>query len=101
VSFCADFHWIWRGGGDPYDYLEQYVDRVGGLHLRNSVDGVWCEELGEGDLDHHRLERVLYEHGFAGPIIVELALEEGTPSTRPLVESQRISRDYVKTVFGV
>lgn len=101
VGFCADIHWIWRGGGDPYTILEQYVQRTGSMHLRNSKDGVWSEEFCEGDLDYHRIKRILDEHGFSGPLAVELALEEGTPKTRPLGESQRISREYVREVFGV
>ena len=101
VGFCADVHWIWRGGGDPYEYLERYVRRTGSMHLRNSIEGVWSEDLGDGDLDMRKIERILYENGFAGPITVELAIEEATPKTRPLMESQRKSRDYVREVFGV
>jgi len=101
VGFCADTHWIWRGGGDPYEYLEKYGKRLGNLHLRNSRNKVWSEELGDGDLDHRRIARILKEQKFAGPLIVELAIEPGTPQTRPLVESQRISRNYLREVFGV
>lgn len=101
VRFCADTHWIWRGGGDPYAYLEKYGDRLGNLHLRNSRQGVWSEELGDGDLDHRRIAAILKAKRFSGPLIVELAIENGTPQTRPLVESQRISRQYLKEVFHV
>jgi inosose dehydratase len=101
VGFCADVHWIWRGGGDPYEYLEKYGSRLGNLHLRNSHAGVWSEELGDGDLDYRRVAGILKEKQFSGPLVVELALEGGTPQTRPLVESQQISRAYVKAVFGV
>jgi inosose dehydratase len=100
VGFCADIHWIWRGGGDPYAYLERYGDRLGNLHLRNSRNKIWSEDLGEGDLDHPRIARILKEKRFSGPLIVELAIEAGTPQTRPLVESQAISRQYLKAVFG-
>jgi len=101
VGFCADVHWLWRGGGDPYAYLEQYADRLGALHLRNSRDGVWSETLGDGDLDYRRVRRILDEARFSGPLMVELALEEGTPHTQPLVESMRQSRAYLREVFGV
>jgi inosose dehydratase len=100
VGFCADIHWIWRGGGDPYAYLERYGDRLGNLHLRNSRNKIWSEDLGEGDLDHPRIARILKEKRFSGPLILELAIEAGTPQTRPLVESQAISRQYLKAVFG-
>jgi inosose dehydratase len=101
VSFCADVHWIWRGGGDPYAYLERYLGRTHCMHLRNSKDKIWSEELGDGDLDMRRINRILRDGGFQGPLSVELALEEGTPSTRPLGESMRISREYLREVFEV
>jgi inosose dehydratase len=101
VGFCADTHWIWRGGGDPYEYLQKYGERLGNLHLRNSRKNVWSEEFGDGDLDYGRVARILKEAKFCGPLIVELAIERGTPQTRPLVESQKISRAYLKEVFDV
>lgn len=101
VGFCADVHWIWRGGGDPYDYLERYADRTFCMHLRNSKDEVWSEDLGDGDLDMRRFKQILDDAGYKGPMSVELALEEGTPHTRPLGESMRISREYLRDVFGV
>src|SRR5205814_1226186 len=101
VRYCADVHWIYRGGGDPYDYLDRYGPRVGSLHVRNSRDGVWSEELGEGDIDYRRVCRILDRHRFAGPIYVELAIEAGTPQTRPLRESAHLSREYARSVFGL
>jgi inosose dehydratase len=101
VAYCADVHWIFRGGGDPYDYLERYGPRLGSLHVRNSRGGVWSEEFGEGEIDYRRVREILDRHGFAGPIYVELALEAGTPQTRPLIESARLSCEYARAVFGV
>ena len=49
---------------------------------------------------HSTIARILKEKRFSGPLIVELAIEAGTPQTRPLVESQAISRQYLKAVFG-
>jgi sugar phosphate isomerase/epimerase len=100
VGFCADTHWIYRGG-DPLEYLERYGDRLGSLHLRNSVAGVWSETLDDGDLDHRAIAAKLAAARFDGPLIVELAIEEGTPQTRPLVENMRLSRAYLREVFGV
>jgi inosose dehydratase len=101
VGFCADTHWIYRGGGDPLAYLERYADRLRSLHLRNSIAGVWSETLGDGDLDHRAIASQLAAARFDGPLIVELAIEQGTPQTRPLVESMRLSRTYLREVFGV
>jgi inosose dehydratase len=101
VGFCADTHWIYRGGGDVMAYLDEYGSRVRSLHLRNSQGGVWSETLGDGDLDFRAIAAKLAALRFDGPLIVELALETGTPQTRPLVESARLSREYVRAVFGV
>jgi inosose dehydratase len=101
VGFCADTHWIYRGGGDVMAYLDRYGSRVRSLHLRNSQGGVWSETLGDGDLDYRAIAAKLAALRFDGPLIVELALEKGTPQTRPLVESARMSREYVRAVFGV
>jgi inosose dehydratase len=101
VGFCADVHWIYRGGGDVMAYLDQYGPRLGSLHLRNSTNGIWSESLGDGDLDYRAIASKLAALKFDGPLIVELAIETGTPQTRPLVESMRISREYLRAIFGV
>jgi inosose dehydratase len=101
VGFCADLHWIYRGGGDVLEYLDRYGSRLGSLHLRNSTGGVWSEALGDGDLDYRAIAARLAAVRFDGPLIVELAIEPGTPRTRPLVESMRISREYLREIFGV
>jgi inosose dehydratase len=100
VRYCADVHWIFRGGGDPYDYLERYGPRLGSLHVRNSHAGVWSEEFGDGDIDYRRIRAILDRHAFTGPIIVELAIEAGTPRTRSLVESARLSREYARATLS-
>jgi inosose dehydratase len=100
VGFCADTHWIYRGG-DVMAYLDRYGSRVRSLHLRNSRGGVWSETLGDGDLDYRAIAAKLAALRFDGPLIVELALEKDTPQARPLVESARMSREYVRAVFGV
>jgi inosose dehydratase len=101
VGFCADTHWIYRGGGDVLAYLDRYGSRLGSLHLRNSTKGIWSETLGDGDLDCRAIAAKLAALKFDGPLIVELAIENGTPQTRPLVESMRTSREYLRAVFGV
>ncbi len=101
VGFCADTHWIYRGGGSVLEYLDRYGSRLGSLHLRNSVGGIWSETLGDGDIDHRAIAARLAALRFDGPLIVELALEPGTPQTRPLIENMRLSREYLRQIFGV
>jgi inosose dehydratase len=101
VGFCADIHWIYRGGGNVFEYLERYGSRLGSLHMRNSTAGVWSETLGDGDLDYRAIAARVADQQFNGPLIVELAIENGTPRTRPVVENMRQSRQYLREVFGV
>jgi inosose dehydratase len=100
VHLCVDVHWMYRGGADPYALLEQYGSRVRGTHLRNSVHGIWSEDLSEGDIDYARIDRLLRAAGYRGWLTVELAREEKTPETRSLAESMKRSRSFVRQVFG-
>jgi len=99
VGLCLDFHWCWRGGADPYAIYEEYKDRVFTLHLRQSRDGIWTEALEDGDIDYRPLIDDLVASGFAGPVIVELALEDGTPETRDVVENNRVSLEYLRSLM--
>lgn len=101
VGLCADFHWIYRGGGDPYTITEQYADRIVTTHLRNSVEAVWAESFGEGDLDYGRIAALLAAAGYEGPLGVELALEPRTPDTRGPLENLKLSREHLRAAFGV
>jgi len=71
-----------------------------GTHLRNSVGGVWSEELGTGDIDYARIAELLKKAAYSEWLTVELAIEEGTPQTRPLVESMKQSREFIRQTFG-
>jgi inosose dehydratase len=101
VGLCADFHWIYRGGGDPYAITEQYADRIVTTHLRNSVEAVWAESFGDGDLDYGRIAALLAAAGYEGPLGVELALEPRTPDTRTPLENLKLSREHLRAAFGV
>jgi len=101
VWLNADINWIYRGGGDPYELLTRYVGRVGSCHLRNSVNGVWSEDFGVGDIDYRKVAKIF--EALKSPIwlAVELAYEQKTPHKRSLAEDVAVSRRYVKDVFGV
>jgi inosose dehydratase len=101
VGLCADFHWMYRGGGDPYALTEQYASRIVSTHLRNSVEAVWAESFCAGDLDYGRVRDLLSAVGYAGPLAVEIAWEARTPETRSPLETLRLSREYLREVFGL
>ena len=96
-----DLNWLVRGGVDPAAFIRQYKRQIVFLHLRDQkADGRWSEALGEGDMDYAGIAKALHEVGFAGDAIVELAHERDFQPTRPLRESLKLSRDYVRRVFG-
>jgi sugar phosphate isomerase/epimerase len=101
VGLCADFHWMYRGGGDPYLLTEQYAGRIVSTHLRNSVEAVWSESFGAGDVDYTRIRGLLDRVEYSGPLTVEIAWEARTPETRTPPENLRASRAYLREVFGV
>lgn len=101
VGLCLDTHWVYRAGVDPLSLMKEYPNRIKSLHIRNSRDGIWMESFGEGDIDHIAMKQVLQGIGYDGWLIVELAYEQDTKLTRSLPENSKLSREYVKKIFGV
>jgi sugar phosphate isomerase/epimerase len=96
-----DLNWLVRGGVDPVAFIRQYGKQIVFLHLRDQKkDGRWSEALGEGDMDYAAIAAALREINFAGDAIVELAHERDFKPTRPLRESLKISREFVRKVLG-
>lgn len=101
VSCCVDVDWAVRGGQEPIAFLREVGGRLESLHLRNDQQGVWMEDFGPGDIDYHKVSDYLHEIKFSGYLIVELAYEKNTQTTRPLEEDLRRSRLYAEKVFGL
>jgi sugar phosphate isomerase/epimerase len=96
-----DLNWLVRGGVDPVGFIREYRRQIVFLHLRDQKqDGRWSEALGEGDLDYAAIAAALREIDFRGHAVIELAHERDFKPTRPLRESLRMSRDYVRRVLG-
>jgi sugar phosphate isomerase/epimerase len=101
VKLGPDLNWLLRAGVDPVDFIRRHADSIVFLHLRDQkADGTWPEAMGEGDTDHARIAAALREIGFAGDAVIELAHERDFELTRPLGESLRMSRDYVRRAMG-
>jgi inosose dehydratase len=100
VGLCVDTHWVYRGGMDPLALMKECPDRIKSLHIRNSVGGAWSQALGDGDVDYRPIKDFLEESGYRGWLLIELAIEQKTQITRPLAENLRLSREYVRKVFG-
>jgi sugar phosphate isomerase/epimerase len=96
-----DLNWLLRAGVDPVDFIKRYGQRIIFLHLRDQkADGTWPEAMGEGDMDYVAIGQALREIKFRGDATIELAHEQGFQLTRPLRESLKMSREFVRKTLG-
>ena len=103
VSLCLDAHWIYRGAGNSqvalFDIVKLYADRIVELHLRQSQNGIWSEVFGEGDIDYERLVSELLNKKIRPHLVLEQAVEKGTPQTMDAVAAIGKSLENVKKIF--
>lgn len=105
VKLCLDAHWVFRGCGGSqvalFDVLEHYGSRVAELHLRQSAGGVWTEIFtGKGDIDYTRLARWLKQHGIKPHLVLEQAVETGSPHTLDAAKAHQQSAKNTHAVFA-
>ncbi len=101
VKLGPDLNWLVRGGVDPAKFIRQYSQRIVFLHLRDQKsDGRWSEAMGEGDTDYVAIGKALHDMNFRGDAVIELAHEGDFKPTRPIRESLKISREFVRKVLG-
>jgi len=101
VKLGPDLNWLVRGGVDPVAFIRQYGQQIVFLHLRDQkANGRWSEALGEGDMDYPAIAKALKDISFPGHAVIELAHESDFVPTRPLRESLKLSRQFVRKVFG-
>jgi len=104
VTLCLDAHWVWRGAGNSAAVLDAVVKkhgaRVSELHIRQSVNGVWSETFGDGDVDYAAIVRHLAGLGVKPHLVLEIAVEKGTPNTMTAVEAHRKSAEAARKVFA-
>ncbi len=101
VKLGPDIDWLVGAGVDPVDFIRRHGPRIVFAHLRDRrKDGVWSEAMGEGNLDYAAVAAELRQAGFAGDLVLELAHPKDFQPTRPLRESFKMSRAYVRRVMG-
>jgi sugar phosphate isomerase/epimerase len=101
VKLGPDLNWLVRGGVDPVGFIQTYGDKIVFLHIRDqNADGTWSEAVGEGDMDYVAIGKALCATGFSGDAVIELAHESNFKPTRPLRDSFRMSRAYVRKTLG-
>ncbi|MDO1444991.1 sugar phosphate isomerase/epimerase [Rhodocytophaga aerolata] len=104
VSLCLDAHWIYRGSGNSqvalFDIVRLYGKRISELHLRQSKAGIWTEVFGEGDIDYKRLVKALQTLKVRPHVVLEQAVEKGSPNTLTAIEAHRQSLTYANDLFA-
>jgi len=101
VKLGPDLNWLVRAKVDPVDFIRRHGQQMVYMHLRDQkADGTWPEAMGEGDMDYVAIGRALRAIPFTGDVGIELAHEQGFHTTRPLRESLKMSREYVRRVMG-
>lgn len=104
LALCLDAHWVYRGAGHSqvalFDVVQLYGPRVAALHLRQSVDHVWSEAFGPGDIDYPALVQRLQQAGAKPCVVLEQGPEAATPQTLDVAEVHRRSARYAREVFA-
>jgi inosose dehydratase len=104
VSLCLDAHWVYRGSGNSqvalFDIVRLYGKRISELHLRQSKGGTWTEVFGEGDIDYKRLVKELQVLKLRPHLVLEQAVEKGSPNTLNAIDAHRQSLTYANDLFA-
>ncbi len=102
IGLGPDLNWLLRADIDPIWFLNEYQNNIVFLHLRDQLEsGRWPEALGEGDVNFEVIGNTIREIGFRGEVIIELAFESGFNGTRPIKESLKMSREYLREAAGI
>src|SRR5579875_274112 len=101
VRLCLDLDWVHRGEQDPLGLLRLSGKRVREIHVRNSREKLWLEDVEDGDVDYRAIAEYLSRSGLRPLIVVELAYREKTVVTRPLEQDLARSRQYTERIFGL
>jgi inosose dehydratase len=105
VKLCLDAHWVFRGASDSevalFDVVEHYGTRIVELHLRQSRAGRWSEVFtGDGDIEYGRLSRWLRGRRLQPHLVLEQAVEDGSPRSMDVVNAHRQGLAHVLEVFA-
>lgn len=99
IMLGPDISWLVRAGVDPVWFIRTYGSQLVYMHIRDqTANNVFTEAVGEGVINFPAIAKALKEIGYQGKAAIELAYEK--PAQRENKENWKISRDYVKEVFG-
>lgn len=99
IKLGPDLNWLVRAGVDPVWFIKTYGHQMVYMHIRDQrADGKWTEAVGEGVIDFPAIANALKDINYNHKAAIELAFDE--PPSRPVKEDWKISREYVRKVFG-
>lgn len=101
VGLSLDVEWVQRSGGDPLAFIRDYKDRLRTIHVRQAKDGVWLEDLRDGDVDYRAVEKAARVVKGELLVVAELNYMENTLKTRRPVDNLKAARQYVRRVFVI
>jgi len=102
INLGPDLNWLLRAGIDPIVFLKEFRKQIVYLHLRDQlINGKWPESMGEGNVNFKEIADTLNEINFNGVATIELAHENGFVPTRPIKESLKMSRDFMRKTMGI
>lgn len=91
VGLCFEVHWIYRGSQNSevavFDVLKLYGQRIAEIHIRQSVNGIWSETFGEGDINYQRVAGEIKKIGIRPHLVIEQCVEEKSPNTLNAVQA--------------
>lgn len=79
--------------------LKMYGSRVVELHLRQSINGVWSETFGTGDIDYQRFTNELKAIKIRPHLVIEQCIEAKTPNTMDGVAAHTKDLAMVRQIF--
>jgi len=104
VTLCLDSHWIYRGSGNSsvalFDVIKLYAKRISELHIRQSKQGIWTETFGKGDIDYPKLVVEILKHSVKPHLVLEQAIEEGSPNYLSPLEAHKKSTKTARKIFN-
>jgi inosose dehydratase len=103
MGFCFDVHWVYRGSLNSevavFDVLKLYGKRIIELHIRQSVNGIWSETFGEGDINYRRLVEEMKKAGIKPHLVIEQCVEDKSPHTLTAEEAHKKDLAVVQEIF--
>jgi len=104
VSFCFDVHWMYRGSQNSqvavFNTLKMYGNRIVELHIRQSVNDIWSETFGNGDIDYVRFVKELGNSKIRPHLVIEQCVEDKSPNTMRAVAAHMADLAEVKRIFN-